>query len=184
VKTIDCEFCDREVTPTSGNQRTCLSRECRLKLRSVNRKKKRREDRKKNPKQCIWCLQPITEIGKRKYHPECKALKNAERVAEYNRTHKPTPGPKKPRKYKGRVRCRYCKKSVKRTGARQLTCLARECKNARKAELKRNARGLEERMRRAHEAKVAAHKKTIFEREHYRVGMTLAPEAIVSRATG
>lgn len=156
MRTIECVVCGQEAVKTGRKQVTCKSRECRLKRRSELRKQQRRADREKNPKSCVWCLQPITEIGKRSYHPECRALKNAERVSEYRRTHAPAAGPKKPRKYKGRVTCRYCKLRVKRTGAGQLTCCSRECRNARKAELKRNASGLERRMREAFEKKAKA----------------------------
>jgi len=129
---FECEFCRKPVVATGGNQRTCLARSCKLKLRSLRFKQKLRKDRAENPHQCVWCEKPITEIGLRRYHPDCKAAKNRERVKEYNRTRKPTPGPKKPRIYKSTVKCEICKTEVRRTAARQYTCGEDECKRERK----------------------------------------------------
>jgi hypothetical protein len=171
-----CEFCNKLVTLTGGRQRTCKGRECRLKLRSENRKVKRREDRKRNPKTCVYCCQPITELGKRKYHPECRALKNADRVRDYHLANKDKPsiGPKKRRKYKGYVRCRYCKITVRRTGARQLTCTKQPCRNARKAELKRNARTFDQRLQEAFEKKERQRQRTVVGiPDTYRVAVAL-----------
>ena len=132
MRSIKCDICKKQVTPTGGKQRTCLSRECRLKLRSKNRKVERRADRKRNPIPCIWCGEPITQIGKREYHPECKAAKNRERVKRYNQTHKSRTGPKKSRIFKDEVKCEICKMTVRRTAARQTTCGSDECQRERR----------------------------------------------------
>lgn len=150
-----CEFCRKRAVAATGNQRTCLSKACRLKLRSKNRKIKRRAERKQNPKECIWCYEPITQIGKREYHPECRADKNRERVRLYNANHKSTPGPKKSKKFRGFVRCAVCNKRVRRTGGKQMTCLDDVCRRARKQQTKkalRDAPKLIEEMRKQKEA--------------------------------
>lgn len=177
AREIDCEVCGKHVTATNNRQRSCLGRDCKLRLRSEIRKRERRVDRKQNPIECVWCLEPITEIGKRKYHTECKAEKNRLRVKIYNATHAPTSQPTTKRAYAGKVRCRYCRKRVPRTGARQIACGARSCENARKAERKRvvraELRAEKERLKQARERKRAQHQHTTPEfvegRELYRV---------------
>ena len=121
---------------------------------------------------CIRCELPITEICKRKYHPECRADKNRIRVLEYSRTHKPTPGPKKPRKYKGTVSCKYCKTRVRRTGASQFTCLAHACRLA----CKRENKALHAHARRMLE-KLHAKKDKAFHKKHHKSSESIRGKA-------
>ena len=170
-----CEICRKEVLATKGNQRTCLGHKCRLKIRSKNRKIKRRIDRKENPLSCIWCGDPISKIGKRKYHLECRADKNRLRMREYNTngSSNPVTEPRAPRVFKGTVVCVYCAKEVSRTGPRQLTCVGSVCQKRRtnegrqalRAEKKRFAEELAK--KKAHAQKSKRKLKDTYERATY-----------------
>ncbi len=130
-----CEICDQDAPPTD-TPRVCLDRRCRRsKLRS-----KLYHERRQTPI-CEWCEDPIQEPRKRRYHDECRADKNRERVRLYNATHQSSPGPRKSRTFKGRLSCIVCERRVRRTGARQVACKDTACKAALKRLRKREARG-------------------------------------------
>jgi hypothetical protein len=148
---VDCEFCGKSVARTAGNQRTCLGKECRLKLRSKTRTQ-RYYDLRPTPI-CVWCEEPILEPRKRKYHTECRADKNRIRVNEYNRNRPPRQVPKRSRHYKSQVCCKYCKTKVQRTGARQFTCLGYECQLASKRDNKTRHRKRRQELARLREKK-------------------------------
>ena len=148
-----CEFCSLILFATGNNQRTCNSRTCKLKLRSVVRKAIRRQIRAKSPAKCVWCKESITEEGKRKYHAACRTQKNRKRVKEYNRTHKPSIGFKKQRVYESVVECVICGDHVRRTSARQVTCATDVCKYIRKRALDTTRRA--ERTKMSREAMIA-----------------------------
>lgn len=152
MRPIECEICDKKVTPTSGKQKTCMSAPCRRELRSRYRQEQYYSERKTPV--CVWCLEPIFEYRKRKYHAECREDKNRERVRAYNREKRPRQGPKQKRTYRGTVKCHYCGKRVKKTGARQITCLSRECDNARKRDRKKEARERRRRFEKLRERKL------------------------------
>jgi hypothetical protein len=122
---IVCEICGQSVQPLSSNQRVCFEKSCRSKHRS--NLWKLNYYARRTPPTCVWCNERVLEPGKRQYHAECFADKTRVRVRAYNETHKPKPGPKKPRRYKGKISCKICHKRVQRTGARQVICKAREC---------------------------------------------------------
>ena len=151
-----CEFCRKPVLATGARQRTCLAKRCKLKLRSKTRKVKRREDRKQEPKICLWCLDPITQIGRRRYHPECRDDKNRERVRLYHMTRTPNPNPTKHRVYKTYVTCLICAKRERRNGARQVICSDDVCKRARKQWNKKERRLTMQRIVAIREEKEAA----------------------------
>lgn len=146
MRDIDCEICGKRVTPTNGKQLTCDTRACRLKLRSESRSANYYALRKAPT--CVWCLEPILEPRKRQYHTECLADKNRERVREYDLGKlagaKSTPGKK--RSFTGSVKCAFCKRTVARTGSRQITCKERACENARKNKRKQESRAIHQRL--------------------------------------
>lgn len=135
---IECEFCRKEVSASSGNQRTCLSDACRKKLRSKTRKQRYYEERPTPI--CVWCEEPIHEPRRRKYHAECRADKNRERVRSYNELSPPRQVPKKPRNYDSTLVCEICEEEVPRTGARQIICKKKACINKKKQERKKRRR--------------------------------------------
>jgi hypothetical protein len=145
-RSIICEFCSVSLVSTSGNQRACTKSACKRKLRAQTRAVVYYNERP--PPICVWCEKPIYEPRKRKYHTECRAEKNRQRVKDYNKIRKPSSVPKKSRKFKSHLVCKYCRKRVKRTSARQFACVARECRSARKKEAKdRSQRRIEQRER-------------------------------------
>jgi len=158
-RSINCEFCRREVVTTTGNQRICFDKACKRKLRAKTRAEL--YYKKRAAPTCIWCEKPILEDRKRNYHPECRAEKNRQRVKDYHKSRKPTPGPKKPRKYKGYLTCKYCKKRVKRTSARQFACTARGCRRARQKETKDKGRVRREQRARAEQREQLAYLKRL-----------------------
>lgn len=155
MRDIDCEICGKRVTPTNGKQRTCMARECRLKLRSLTRKQRYYEDRETPT--CNWCNEPILEPRKRRYHAECREDKNRERVRAYNEANPASsrPPPQQQRNYKGTVKCEFCKKVVPRTGARQVICKDYECQKARKNLRKREARAMRKRLEQERDRKLS-----------------------------
>jgi len=167
MRSIDCEICCKKITPTSGKQKTCMADACRRELRSRYRRKRRLAQRKAPI--CVWCEEPILEERKRSYHAECRADKNRLRVRAYHQAKPPRQLPKRPRHYKGTVKCLYCGKRVKRTGARQITCLDQECKNARKRDRKRAAKERAARLAKLREEKLRSRKEAT--RRAYRVAV-------------
>jgi hypothetical protein len=160
---ILCEFCGKSVVPTTGNQRTCPAKPCKRKLRAKTRSilyhSKRQEPI------CVWCEKPIREVGKRQYHTECRAEKNRQRVREY-RKNKPktqSSAPKKPRIYKDHLTCKYCKKRVRRTGARQFTCCSHECRLTRKRKVKERSQTKRDQRARQQEREKQAYYKRLAE---------------------
>lgn len=137
---IECANCGKNVVPKTGNQRTCLDHECQLRLRAATRSKTYYE-RRPDPI-CVWCGKPIRAARKRKYHPRCHKEKERKRVADYfERTGgSPKNGEGKPKTFKGSLHCMFCRKLVKRTGARQVICKDIECKRKLKNLRKRECR--------------------------------------------
>jgi hypothetical protein len=156
-KTINCEFCDAEFVRTGMNQRTCTDKACKKKLRAKTRSEL--YYRKKEAPICVWCDKPIRERRKRQYHKRCRQDKNRLRAMEYwyRSQEQPRTTEKKPRNYKGKLFCKFCRKLVKRTGARQIICKKIECKrklkNLRKRERNAERRALPERINKAREKK-------------------------------
>lgn len=166
---FECEICGEQTTVTGGKQRTCKSHDCQLKLRSKTRKGRYYEQR--DTPICVWCEEPIHEPRKRKYHAECREDKNRERVRDYYQAGGPSDPsrPKKARTFKGKVTCKFCRKRVKRTGARQIICKERECVNALKAERKRQAKARKRRLAEVREKKLRKFSKEKVELHHHRV---------------
>ena len=152
AKTLTCELCGEESLANTGNQRTCLDPECQRKLR---RKSWSERYYKQRPDPiCVWCNKPIQEPRRRKYHAECREDKNRERVRAYNRRRPIRARPKRARDYKSFLRCKCCRKKVKRTGARQIVCLEPACRNWRKRKNKQEWRAIRKRQERVLRAKM------------------------------
>jgi hypothetical protein len=174
---ITCLVCKKVVDAIRKDQFLCEPRgDCYNKRRSDLRKQRLRDDRKKYPLLCEYCERPITVLRIRRYHPECKAIKNAERVAVYHATHVPKMGPKKSRKYKGTVKCKCCGERVTKTGSGQITCRDRVCIQARKNERKRQLRAQRQCLEQLREKKLQksqkpSRKKTAYSPHIYSVAM-------------
>ena len=137
-KTLDCEICGKRVPRVTANQKVCADSECKRLLRR-RRWHKNYHAARKDPI-CVWCGKPIKEEGKRKYHSECRREKERRRVKLYYLTHGEVEKSSKKRDFKATLICKYCKKVVPRTGARQFTCCSHECTLARRREEKARAR--------------------------------------------